>query len=67
MVYKNYAEAYAAAQKMRQQHIANGVMVKVERSSYGGYQIKLIPIDLMIDNLSNNTQNGKSIRPEVCC
>ncbi|GEM_PF-856321 len=67
MNYKNYAEAHAAAQKVRQQYSANGVMVKVESSPYGGYQVKLIPIDLMIDNLANNTQDGKSNRTAVCC
>ncbi|TRW98938.1 hypothetical protein [Candidatus Methylobacter oryzae] len=67
MNYKSYAEAHAAAQKIREQYNANGVMVKIETSPYGGYQIKLIPLDLMIDNLSNSTQNGKSKRTAACC
>lgn len=53
MNYKNYAQAHAAAQKIRQEYSANGLIVKIESSSYGGYQIKIVPIDLMIDNLSN--------------
>ena len=52
MNYKNYTQAHAAAQKIRQQYSANGLVVKIETSSYGGYQIKIVPIDLMIDNLS---------------
>jgi hypothetical protein len=67
MIYKDYTEAYAAAQIMRKQHSANGIMVKVERSPYGGFQIKLIPIDLMIDDLSNNPSEIKSKRPTVNC
>lgn len=66
MIYKNYIEAHKAAQKMRLQHNANGIMVKVEKSPYGGYAIKLIPIDLMIDDLSNSSQDAKSNRPAPC-
>ena len=67
MNYKNYAQAYAAAQKIRQEYSANGLVVKIESSSYGGYQIKIVPIDLMIDNLSNNINDAKSNRsPEHC-
>ena len=53
MNYKNYNQAHIAAQKIRQEYSANGVLVKIESSAYGGYQIKLVPIDLMIDNLAN--------------
>lgn len=67
MNYKSYAEAHSAAQNIREQYSANGVMVKIETSPYGGYQIKLVPLDLMIDNLANTNQNGKSKRPATCC
>jgi len=54
MNYKNYADAYEAAQAMRSQYIENGIMVKIEPSPYGGFVLKLVPMDLMIDNLSHN-------------
>jgi len=54
MNYKNYEEAYQAAQAIRSQHTENGIMVKIEPSSYGGFVIKLMPMDLMIDNLAHN-------------
>lgn len=51
MFYRTQAEAYEAAQKLRQQHIANEIMVRVEKSSYGkGFQVRMVPIDLMIDS-----------------
>lgn len=65
--YKNYKDAYEAAQKMRKQYGADGILVKIERSPYSGFQVKLVSIDLMIDNLSNNLQNGKSNQPTACC
>ena len=67
MNYKNYTQAHAAAQKIRQQYSANGLVVKIETSSYGGYQIKIVPIDLMIDNLSNNINDAKSNRSPAHC
>jgi len=65
MIYKNYAEAYAAALKLRQQHNANGIMVKIEASPYGGFILKLIPMDLMIDNLANSQVNTIP-KPALC-
>ena len=67
MNYKNYNQAHIAAQKIRQEYSANGVLVKIESSAYGGYQIKLVPIDLMIDNLSNNINDAKSNRSPAHC
>ena len=67
MNYKNYTQAHAAAQKIRQEYSSNGVIVKIEASSYGGYQIKLVPIDLMIDNLANNISDAKSVRSPAHC
>ena len=54
MNYKTYLEAHDAARKMRQQHAGNDVMVRVEPSPYGGFQVKLMPADLSIDLMSRS-------------
>ncbi|WP_152555632.1 hypothetical protein [Methylomarinum vadi] len=66
MLYKTYAEAYEASQQLKHQYAADGIMVKIEKSPYGGFRLKLVPIDLMIDNLSGTTQNGKSRGTAIC-
>jgi len=66
MIYESYTEAYQAAQKVRKQHIENGILVKVEQSSYGGFILKLVPIDLMIDNLARKEFKPSSIQKEMC-
>lgn len=65
MNYKTYAAAHEAAQKMREQHLANGIMVKIEPSIYGGYVLRLVPIDLMIDELANS--HGKPSNNSAVC
>ncbi|GFO77711.1 hypothetical protein BPLS_P6320 [Bathymodiolus platifrons methanotrophic gill symbiont] len=65
MNYKTYAAAHEAAQKIREQHLANGIMVKIESSAYGSYILKLIPVDLLIDNLAND-QRKNSSKPVLC-
>ncbi len=60
MIYRTQSEAYEAAQKLRQQHIANEIMVRVEKSAYGkGFQVKMIPIDLMIDGFFDGSSDMK--------
>jgi len=66
MIYESYTEAYQAAQKVRKQHIENGILVKVEQSSYGGFILRLVPIDLMIDNLARKEFKPSSIQKEMC-
>ncbi len=65
MNYKTYTAAHEAAQRMREQHLANGIMVKIESSAYGGYVLRLVPIDLMIDDLANSY--GKPSNNSTVC
>jgi len=67
MNYKTYIEAYEAAKTLREQYSSHGVMVKIEKSEYSGFILKLVPIDLMIDNLSREIPSAKSSRPTACC
>ena len=66
MNYRTYIEAHAAAQKLREQHASSGIMVKIVKSIYGGYTINLIPVDLIIDNLSRETPNARQSRTSAC-
>ena len=66
MNYKSYADAYEAAQKVRAQHVENGIMVKIEPSPYGGFVLKLMPIDLMIDNLANSASKPTFNKRTMC-
>lgn len=65
MIYKTHEQAYKYAQKLRAQHNDDGIMVRVERSPYGGFQVKLVPIDLMVDRLIDNPQNLNNNRAMV--
>ena len=67
MIYKTHEQAYKQAQKLRQQHNDDGIMVRVEHSPYGGFQVKLVPIDLMVDRLIDNPQNSSNNRSMVFC
>lgn len=67
MFYKTYADAFDAAQKLKEQYTNNGIIVKVEKSPYGGFQIRLIQIDLLIDELANRPQNTKARLPFAHC
>jgi len=66
MIYESYTEAYQAAQKVRKQYIENGILVKVEQSPYGGFILRLVPIDLMIDNLARKEFKPSSSQKEMC-
>jgi hypothetical protein len=67
MNYKTYIEAYHAAKKVRDQYGSEGLLVKIEKSQYSGYTLKMIPIDLMIDNLSGGQPHVRPTRTSACC
>ena len=68
MYYKSYLAANKAAQSLRKQYDPSEIMVKVEVSPYGGYSIRLVPVDMMIDNLSSMDAPPKNAqRITACC
>ncbi|MBS3953660.1 MAG: hypothetical protein KGZ88_11990 [Methylomicrobium sp.] len=66
MKHKTYTEAYVAAQTLKRQHSGDGIMVKIEKSPYGGFRTKLVPVDILIDNLTNALPYGKSKEAAFC-
>lgn len=66
MKYKTYTEAYEAAQTLKLQHSDDGIMVKVEKSPYGGFRTQLVPVDILIDSLTNTMPYGKSKEVAFC-
>lgn len=67
MIYKTHEQAYKHAQKLRAQHNDDGIMVRVEHSPYGGFRVRLVPIDLMVDRLIDNPQNISNNRSTAFC
>ena len=67
MLYKTHEQAYQQAQKLRAQHIDDGITVRIESSPYGGFQVKLVPIDLMVDKIIDNPQNSSNSRSMAFC
>lgn len=60
MVYKNYIEAYQAAQELKKQYLNNEMLISVEASAYGGFLVRVIPAGLSNDLLLNGMLYGKS-------
>jgi hypothetical protein len=67
MIYKTHEQAYKHAQKLRAQHNDDGITVRVEHSPYGGFRVRLVPIDLMVDRLIDNPQNISNHRSTAFC
>jgi hypothetical protein len=67
MIYKTHEQAYKHAQKLRAQHNDDGIMVRVEHSTYGGFRVRLVAIDLMVDRLIDNPQNISNHRSTAFC
>jgi len=67
MYYKTYLAANDAAQALRKQYDPNEIMVRVERSPYGGYSITLVPVDLMIDTLASVNPPSKNTKNLAAC
>jgi hypothetical protein len=67
MIYKTHEQAYKHAQKLRAQHNDDGIMVRVEHSPYGGFRVRLVAIDLMVDRLIDNPQNISNHRSTAFC
>lgn len=60
MIYKNYIEAYQAAQELKKQYLNNEMLISVEASTYGGFLVRIIPTGLSNDLLLNGMLHGKS-------